>query len=270
MRGEEGGARRRRGGGGLHSKNCCADPLPFFPCSPLPFHADLAAACATAGATPVEVRATVRHLVVVGGYAHCLAATNALAAGGVREMLRRRERHARARARARGRSPGGSVPPRLIFSPFSSPSPLLVPGTAHARRHRGGGRHGAGWRRRRRARRPNHHPDYPPSALLRVRPRLRPGRPDRSGPPARDGLGASGVDSVRGKGRRRDEGGRRVVPPPTTHPFHSHPSHSRLPSHALHLFFSLPFLSPLSLLSASTCTATSTPRPACPWPPSSC
>jgi hypothetical protein len=46
-------------------------------------HTALAAAATAAGATAAEVRATVRHLVVVVGYAHCLAATNALVAGGV-------------------------------------------------------------------------------------------------------------------------------------------------------------------------------------------
>ena len=58
-------------------------PPPF---SVTPFshpHTALAAAATTVGATAAEVRATVRHLVVVGGYAHCLAATNALVAGGV-------------------------------------------------------------------------------------------------------------------------------------------------------------------------------------------
>jgi hypothetical protein len=65
-------------------------PSPFSPAdalnSPLLFtRAALAAAATSAGAAPAEVRATVRHLVVVGGYAHCLAATNALVAGGVRD-----------------------------------------------------------------------------------------------------------------------------------------------------------------------------------------
>ena len=50
-------------------------------------HTALAAAAAAAGACATEVRATVHHLVVVGGYAHCLAATNALVACGVRVVV---------------------------------------------------------------------------------------------------------------------------------------------------------------------------------------
>ena len=165
-RGEErkGAPAEEEGAVGCTAKTfCCADPLLFSLLSS-PFHADLAAACATAGATPVEVRATVRHLVVVGGYAHCLAATNALAAGGVREMLRRRERHARARARARpfprGERPAPSHLLTFFFSlPTSSSWDRPRPASSRGRPPRGGLAAAA-----------ESTPPQPPSRLSTIRP----------------------------------------------------------------------------------------------------
>jgi len=99
-------------------------------------HAALASTAAAAGASPAEVRATVRHLVVVSGYAHCLAATNALVAGGVRKELGWWAAHgARTRERAR-RTPllspplSHSHPLLLLFQFLGPPTPGVIAGAA--------------------------------------------------------------------------------------------------------------------------------------------